>query len=204
MVARIETKVFEKPWDVARRLAELGLSREGLLHAIRVSRVERSNATAFHAANAAGTFSYHHGIAAIRQAFVGPEWSVDRSDGIESIRNDQLKIKLSFCNVDEATGREHPRPRSDKGAGAERACGPMLFDDLKSFVVRPVGEWSLFYLMVDEKGAAELTRPVISSRTFTGAIERIFLTDGSEEEAFKPEDLTDGIADGFDPQIVRK
>jgi len=201
---RVETQVFEKPWDVSRRLAELGLTREGLMHAVRVSRTERSNATEFHPANAAGTFSYHHGVAAIRQSFVGPEWVVDRSDGIEAIRNDRLKLKLSFCNVDEATGHDHPRPRSDKGAGAERACGPLLFDDLRSFAPRPVGEWSLFYLMVDQKGAAELTRPVIASRTFTGAIERIFLGRGDDEEVFKPDDLTDGIADDFDPQIVRK
>lgn len=204
MPDRIETKVFEKPWDVTRRLAELGLERDGLLHAVRVSRTERSNATEFHPANAAGTFSYHHGVAAIRQAFVGPEWALDRSDGIEAIRNDRLKIKLSFCNVDEATGLEHPKPRSDKGAGAERASGPMLFDSLKSYAVRPSGEWGLFYLMVDLKGAAELTRPVISSRTFTGAVERIFLSDGGEEEGFYSDDMTDGIADGFDPKIVRK
>ena len=106
--------------------------------------------------------------------------------------------------MDEATGRDHPKPRSQKDAGAERASGPTLFGDLKSFALRPVGQWSLFYLMVDQKSAAELTRPVISSRTFTGAIERIFLTDGGDEEAFKSDDLTDGIADEFDPHVVRK
>ena len=61
-----ETKVFDKPWEVTRRLAELGLKKEGLIHAVRVSGTERSNATEFHPANAAGTFSYHHGVAAIR------------------------------------------------------------------------------------------------------------------------------------------
>jgi hypothetical protein len=199
----VETKVIALPWDVSRRLGELKLTLEGLLRAMKIAQAERRNATEFHPANSAGTFSYHHGIAAIRREYVGPDWVLDRSDGIEAIRNDKLKVKLSFCNVDQAMGADCPKPRSDKGAGAERASGPFLFDDLKSFASRPSGEWALYYLMVDQKGAAELTRPVIARRTFTGAIERIFLTDGDDEE-FRPVDLTDGIADGFDPQIVRR
>ncbi len=204
MLEHVETKVIELPWDVSRRLTGLSLTLDGLLRVVSISQVERRNATEFHPANSAGTFSYHHGVAAIRREFIGPDWVLDRSDGIESIRNDRLKVKLTFCNVDQATGLDHPKPRSDKGAGAERASGPSLFDDLKSFAPEPTGEWALFYLMVDQKGAAELTRPVIARRTFTSAIERIFLTKGDDDETFKPVDLTDGIADGFDPQIVRK
>jgi hypothetical protein len=204
MAGHIETKRLDNPFEVDRRLAELGLSNEGLVRVVHVSRAERANATDLHAANAAGTFSYHHGIPAIRREFLGPNWVIDRSDGIESIRNDKLMIKVSFCNVDHACGQEHPKPRSEKGAGAERASGPMLFDNLKSFAPRPVGGFALYYLMVDQMGRAELTRPVIARRTFTGAVERIFLLpDGDDTTSILPLDADD-VADGFEPQIVRK
>jgi hypothetical protein len=217
MAGYTETILLKEPWDVDRRLAELGLTKEGLIRAVQVARAERNNATDLHPANAAGTFSYHHGVAAIRREYLGgvhdrrkePDWVLDRQDGIEAIRNDTLGIKVSFCNVDVACGTEHPKPRSEKGAGAERASGPTLFehagaDDLKPVVRVPVGGPALFYLMVDQQGRAELTRPVIARRTFVAAVERIFLIEDGEDEALVLPLETDGIADGFEPQIVRK
>lgn len=209
MAGYTETILLKEPWDVDRRLAELGLKKEGLIRAVQVARAERNNATDLHPANAPGTFAYHHTIAAIRREFIGMEWEIDRSDGIETIRNDALGIKVSFCNVDVACGKEHPKPRSEKGAGAERASGPTLFEyagaeDLKPMVRVPVGGSALFYLMVDQQGRAELTRPVIARRTFVAAVERIFLIEDGEDEAAVLPIETDGIADGFEPQIVRK
>lgn len=206
----IETLVFRDPWDVDRRLIELGLHKAGLLKAVAVSRTERNNVTPFHPANAAGTFSYHHGVAAIRSEFVGDAWMVDRSDGIEAIWNQASGLKVSFCNVDQACGVDHPRPRSDKGAGAERASGGSLFEHFglgpqPQFAPRPTGDGALYYLMVDQNGAAELTRPVIKNRTFTAAVERLFLLPGDEPgDVILPLDDGNDIADGFDPQIVRK
>jgi hypothetical protein len=144
-----------------------------------------------------------HGL---RDEFVGPRWVIDRSDGIEAIRNDALKIKVAFCNVDLACNDDHiPKPRSEKGAGAERASGTGLFPDLPHYAPRPAGEWKLYYLMVDQNGAAELTRPVVSGGTFTAAIERIYLSRGGEEEhpAVRTEEPTAPV-DNFDPQVVRK
>lgn len=204
MTEHIETRRLEDPTEVDLRLAELGLTREGLLRVVQVSRAERANATDLHPANAPGTFSYHHGVAGIRREYLGEEWSIDRSYGIEAIHNDKLMTKVSFCNVDHACGRDHPKPRSDKGAGAERASGPMLFDDLKTFAPCSVSGTALYYLMVDQVGRAELTRPVIAKRTFTGAIERIFLLpDGDDTTSILPLD-SDDVVDDFDPQIVRK
>lgn len=209
MAGYTETILLKEPWDVDRRLTELGLTKEGLIRAVQVARAERNNATALHPAKAPGTFAYHHTIAAIRREFIGVEWEIDRSDGIETIRNDALGVKVSFCNVDVACGKEHPKPRSEKGAGAERASCPTLFDyagaeGLRPMVRVPVGGSALFYLMVDQQGRAELTRPVIARRTFVAAVERIFLIEDGEDEATVMPIETDGIADGFEPQIVRK
>ncbi|CAN0653075.1 conserved protein of unknown function [Nitratireductor aquimarinus] len=209
MTAHIETSILQEPADINQRLAQLGLTREGLIRAVHVALTERNNATGLHPSNAAGTFSYHHGVAAIRREYLGGDWEIDRRDGIEAILNDTIGVKVSFCNVDEACGRDHPKPRSEKGAGAERASGPNLFDyagagDLTPYAPKPVDGKALFYLMVDQHGRAELTRPVVARRTFVAAVERIFLIDNVEEfDTVLPLDSND-IADDFEPQIVRK
>jgi hypothetical protein len=95
----IKTFILREPWDVDRRLSEITLSHSGLLEVRDVAVNESANATPFHAANAAGTFSYHGGTWALRDRFAGGDWVVDRSDGVETIRNEKLKIKVAFSNV---------------------------------------------------------------------------------------------------------
>ncbi len=202
-MAVIETVFRREAWDVDLRLSQLTLNRKGLLIARDVAMQERANATAFHCSNAPGTFSYHHGTWSIRDQFVDKIWAVCRLDGIEGIRNDALKIKIAFSNVDLACVDNHiPKPRSEKGAGAERAASGGLFDHLPHFAPKPTDDVALYYLMVDQNGAAELTRPVVSNGTFETPIERIYLSDGGDGGAALLAD--DDIADGFDPQVARK
>jgi hypothetical protein len=202
-MAAIETVVLREAWDVDLRLSQLKLNRKGLLIARDVAMQERANATAFHCSNAPGTFSYHHGTWSIRDQFVDKDWAVCRLDGIEGIRNESLKIKVAFSNVDLACDDNHiPKPRSEKGAGAERAASSSLFGHLPHYASEPTDDFALYYLMVDQDGAAELTRPVVNNGTFATAIERIYLSDGRDDGAAV---LGDGdIADDFDPQIARK
>lgn len=199
-----EIKVFREPWDADHRLNQLELTRRGLLEVRDIAMQERGNATDFHPANAPGTFGYHHGTWGLRDRFVSERWAVDRADGIEAIYNERLKIKVVFCNVDLACNDDHiPKPRSEKGAGAERASGTPLFGKLPQYAPRQVGDSKLYYLMVDPSGAAELTRPVVSGGTFIAAVERIYLSYGSDDEpAVAGED--NGPVDNFDPQVVRK
>lgn len=99
---RVETKIFNQPWDVDRRLQEMKLDRSLLLEVRDVARNASMNATPFHPANAAGTFGYQDGSWALRDRFVGDVWVVDRADGVEAIKCEDLKIKVAFCNVDAA------------------------------------------------------------------------------------------------------
>jgi hypothetical protein len=111
----VETRVVREQWDVDRRLSEMGLNRSKLLEVRDVALTSGANATAFHPINAPGTFSYHDGTFALRIRHVqaGGEWAVDRSNGIESIRNDKRKLKIVFANVDIACDDEQkPQPRS--------------------------------------------------------------------------------------------
>ncbi len=204
----IKTIVLREPWDVDRRLAELDLSKAKLLQVRDVARASAANATLFHPANASGTFSYQDGTFALRNLHVGTglRWLLDRTNGVEAIRNDVLKVRVIFGNVDVACDDTNtPKPRSAKGAGAERACQGNLFgNSLPEYAANPTDAFATYYLMVDENGAVELTRPVIRGRTFSSYVERIYLSYGGDnglEDLF----LDDSDrANDFDPQVVRK
>ena len=201
----IETQVWKEPWDVDRRLAELELRRDALLKVVNIALSAGADATPYHPANAEGTFRYQYGVWSLRDQFVGEKWSVHREESVEAIRNDKLKVKVAFSNVGIACDDEHkPKPLSPKGAGSERTCSGNLFGDLPRYAPRQDGEWATYYLMVDWKGAAELTCPVISGDTFSAYIERIYLSDGADAnpEEFSIDDSD--TAKDFDPLVIRK
>jgi hypothetical protein len=59
------------------------------------------------------------------------------------------------------------------------------------------------YLMVDQDGAAELTRPLVRGGTFVSPVERIYLSNGEEDgTALLESDIP--APDSFEPQVVRK
>jgi hypothetical protein len=204
----VEAIILREPWEVTPRLLELSLAKNKLLQVRDIAVHEAASATAFHAANAPGTFSYHHGIWALRDRFVSDDWVLDRTNGVETIRNNKLKVIVGFCNVDLACVDAHrPQPRTQKGSGSERVTSAVgLFDDvsLPHYAPRPKGEWQFFYLMVDKNGAAELTRPVVKGGKFIATIERIYLTYGSDDDGVGiQQDVPDTVIE-FDPQIARK
>ncbi len=203
----IETITLRDSWDIERRLSELQLGpRYRLLEVAKVALSAGRDATLFHPANAAGTFSYQHGTWALREEFVNDsDWRLDRPNGVEVIRDDELKVMVAFANVDVACDDDlKPKPRSRKGAGAERVCVGNLFGTLPEYAPRQPGGWATYYLMVDEKGAVEFTRPVISNGTFTAWIERLYLSIGGDLDR-EPILEDDGdMADDFDPKVIRK
>ena len=135
----VETVVLREPWDVDRRLSELGLgTRDRLLRVRAIAISASANATPFHPANAAGTLAYQHGTFALRDEFVGDAWRVDRPDGVETIRNAKTGVNVVFANVDVACDDNiKPKPRSRKGAGAERVCNGNLFESLPEYAPKP-------------------------------------------------------------------
>ncbi|MBR1089606.1 hypothetical protein JQ621_19260 [Bradyrhizobium manausense] len=201
----VRTIILREPWEIGPRLLELSLPKNKLLEARDIAVHEGSNATKFHAANAPGTFRYHHGIWALRHLFVSQDWVLDRANGVETIKNIKLGLIVGFCNVDLAcVDWRDPQPRTKKGSGVELVAAPLLFDSLPQYAPRQTGSWQFFYLMVDDKGAAELSRPVISRGKFGPMIERIYLSTGTDDDGTAiTKDVSDGIVE-FDPQIARK
>jgi hypothetical protein len=59
--------------------------------------------------------------------------------------------------------------------------------------------------MVDENGAAELSRPALKGGRFSGMVERIYLSYGHDDDgALISKDDDNGPVDNCDPQIARK
>lgn len=205
-MGKVVTRILREDWEVKLRLAELKLDKCKLLLVRSKAVAAAADATPFHAANAAGTFSYHYGTFGLRDEFVGDAWKLDRLEGVEAIRNDEIKVKIVFANVDIAHKYEHdPKPRSPKGAGSERMCNGNLFPDLPRHARTPANGWSIYYVMVDENGAVELSRAMVKNSKFVDYVERIFLSDGSDIDgnAKLPLDDKDSAID-FDPKVARK
>ncbi len=202
--------VAQKVWEEAEaeaRLQEIGLDREALIRVAAVAIGQANNVTRNFARNAWGTFAYHHGIAELRNQFVGPTWASDVSDGIESIVDEASKRKVTFQNVDQAMGKSDPKPRSPKGAGAERASeGNLpLFPEAPKFAPAETDTYELWALMVDEAGNLELSRPVIMGGTFSICRERIYLAEATDWVGPDPKGKDDDdIADDFEVSVVKK
>lgn len=198
----VESKTIKEPWDVDRRLSELGLKRQPLLNVVATAVSAGADATPFHPANAAGTLSYQHGTWALRSENLADGWEIDRSAGVEAIRKGIVRVV--YTNVDIACDDEQkPQPRSRKGSGSERVCNGSLFDHLPEYAPQADEKVETYFLMVDDTGAAELTRPIIKAGRFSAYVERIYLSEGGD--GLEIGDFgRDDAADGFNPQVVRK
>lgn len=205
-----QTRVLIDPNDVDARLAALPLDRAKLLTVRAMAISAAADVTGFHAANAAGTFAYHIGTFGLRLEFVGKVWRQSRPNGVEAIENEANKIRIVFANVDVACdiGRL-PKPRYERSRpGAQELSQHNLFDNLPTFARKtPTSDdgWLVYFLMVDDRGAAELTCAAINARgNYVDPVERIFLSDGSDLEREPDVGTLDRPATEFDPQVVRK
>ncbi len=203
----VETvKLFEIA-DVNARLGDMELALHTLLDVRDVAFAAAANATPFHAANAAGTFAYQDGTWALRDRHAGKNWRMDRTGGVESILNEAKGLRIIFANVDISCDDERdPKPRSPKGAGAERACQGNLFFglELPRYATVPDDKTATYYLMMDPRGAVELSRPVVKGRTFSSFIERIYLSHGHDiDRGIDALDDSDRVEE-FNPLVVRK
>ena len=112
MANLVKTRIFREPWDVDRRLSEMHLEKAKLLTVRSTAIGAAADATRFHPANAAGTFSYQYGTFSLRNEHVGDVWLLDRPNGVEAIRNESDRLKIVFANVDIACHDTHePKPR---------------------------------------------------------------------------------------------
>src|SRR5215207_3579998 len=79
----LTTRILREDWETSPRLVELQLEKSKLLTVRSTAVGGAADATPFHPANAAGTFSYQHGTFALRHehVFAGSPWTVDGRTG---------------------------------------------------------------------------------------------------------------------------
>ncbi len=203
-----QTRVLFEASDVDARLHELGLHKQKLASVCLIAMNASANTTAYHCKNAAGTYSYHEAIPALRRIFVGPDWEANNALNIEGIWNPSLRLRITFSNVISACNKSIlPKPRSEKGPAAEKLCRsaePSLFGELPQYYKDEHESEMTYYLMLDRDGYAELSRPLVQGGTFFSFRERIFLGQVNDSDILKnPLDVSDAV-DGFDPDVIRR
>lgn len=208
----VEETIIDNPEEVRLFLEKMNITIDGVLFVRDAARVHLLDTSPLMALNAPGTLAYHYGVLETRVQFMGDHWEISRSGGFEAIFNPEKKIKLGYQTVDVACAKAiGPKPRTEKGAGSERECEGNLFDYSGVFapklVQKPKGAISVFYIMVDERGAVEVSQPVIEDGKFVGFVVRAFVSDGSDlhEQEITPVGDLEAPIDDFDvPVISRK
>jgi len=206
----IESIIIDDPERCDGFLQARNLSRAGILSVRDVAYMQIVDCSPLMAANAPGTLAYHFGVLEMRVQFLGEHWEYSSERGIEAIFNPKLNTKVVFQNVDIACSRvNEPKPRTEKGSGAERECQGNLFAlygvDTPT-KLRPQAGVAVYFIMVDERGAVEFSRPVIENKKFAGFVERIFVSDGSdiEQEDLLPTGALEKPADDFDVPVRKR
>jgi len=205
----VETEIVDDPAAVAAALKDIGLSVAGVLAVRDIALARFRDVGPFMPANAAGTMAYHHGVEAMRMQFVGDHYRMDRTGGIESIISQDGKRKVVFQNVDVASSKTmEPSPRSEKGSGLEQACTLNLFEALGVKLPRQVrqdnGVSAVFFIMVDDRGAVEVSRPVLKDGGFAGLVQRILVSDGTDLEVEIKSKPLAAPAEDFNVSVKRK
>ncbi|NYD84175.1 hypothetical protein [Brucella intermedia] len=200
----LNPQTITEPGEVDAHLTKLELERDRLIAAGHHALAAAATASPLHPSNAAGMFSYMDGVKGLRAENLGGNWEVFQLEGVEGIKNDVLKVRVLYANVNQACGIDHPKARSRKGAGSERiACGD-LFEasgiELPVSVITFSGDYRTYYLMVDPRGAMELSLPIVRNGQFMKCVERVFLIEGGDLD--KPHHELDVPTNDSDLDVV--
>ena len=159
--------------------------------------------------NGAGQLAYQYGTRELRATFLKRGWEIDQSYGTNGVRHPDEKIIVLYQNVDVAcNSSDLPQARSRKGAGSERLSQGSAFDLIEDVVPSTYSDEGLdvkvWYVMVAQDGAVEVTHALIRGGEFSDFIERIFVHDGSDFDPLEEDSSSDDDAIDFDIKISRK
>ena len=204
------TVVLQDVIDVDRRLAELGFGTRDDIQRIRDVACARAaeGASPFFPLNGPGTLAFQYGTRELRAHLHGLGWKLDDSFGTSGMQHADEPRLAFYQNVDVACDLPHdPRPRTRKGAGAERLDQDVLFDPEgipTAFDSEAAGR-EVWYVMVAENGAVEVTNAVVRKGWFAEIRERLFVEDGDGFDVVDPAgDLPADDAVDFDVPVLRR
>ena len=207
---RAVTKIYIDDIDVDRRLSELGMDRQDILDIRNVAAsMHATGSSPYFPSNGAGQLAYQYGTHELRATFLKRNWEIDQSYGTNGVRHPDHKLIVLYQNVDVACSlTDLPQARSRKGAGSERLSQGNSFElmeeDVPSTHTEEGLEVAVWYVMVAQDGAVEVTHAVIKGNKFSEFIERIFVHDGSDFDGLEDRGSSDDDAVDFDITISRK
>lgn len=110
--------------DVARRLADFGMTRDQVLEVIRACVSGAGNVTENDPPGTQGWETYRFGVRRFREVLRREGWEKDNTDGLATIVNHQLHVRIAVANTDGNTGipDKLPQNRTKKGPTSERVA----------------------------------------------------------------------------------
>jgi hypothetical protein len=186
-------RVLTDPWDVNRRLAELGVTSEILIKAVEASHAARAACTENDAPNFPGIAAWNGAVRSLREDLVLEGWKRFNHTGQPLIVRPDNALALTCTSADENTGREgvfDPRTNSCKGPRTleKVELNGWLFADLAADAAAKVeamnkqrmNTWMLLlhYDKVLGQVRSELSRPVTADPdgVISGWSERVVLS----------------------------
>jgi len=111
-------RVLTEPWDVNKRLAEIGVTSEILIKAVEASQAARAACTENDAPNFPGIAAWNGAVRSIREDLVLEEWRRLNDTGQPLIVRPDNALAITCTSADENTGKEgefDPKTNSCKG-----------------------------------------------------------------------------------------
>lgn len=179
--------IVQESKDIRSRLETLGLNLEALKQAALEAVTAKHSTVPNHPRNAPGTYAYHEGVRAMRDALcVDGVWVQDCLNGVETVLNKENRTRLAYQNADYCCQDDNPpQPISKKGQAVKNAVNSnqgQLFDLDKLDVANK--EYSIWYLFVSESDGvvnAELSLPTnVEKGIFVDFFERIYVLENHE------------------------
>jgi hypothetical protein len=210
----MESSIYKHHYDADRRLRELGLSREGVLSAVKAAAAAVHRTTRDYPPIAGGLMAWMEAVARLRQEFRAHGWEADDTGNFSTIIDHAGRVKVAVANTDEGTGNSLSQPtnRSKRGELSRLAIeANQLSLPFTEWLAEPeeakLPGYSTWYLCVYVRGEvvrAELSLPTsCASGYFGGWSERIILVSGEEDwmSSITPE-RDDGP--DFEVKVARK
>ncbi len=197
--------------EIQTRLNAFGLTKSELQQIAIKAITAKNGATTDHPPHAGGYFAYAEGTRALRETTLcKPGWEKDNTEGIASVINKELNIKIIYQNVDLSCSAIPPKAISGKGNASKRIVdnGTMdCWEDLKNqFLVKE--QYEVWYLCVssnEDEIRCELSRPFsIEQKQFEGFIERVYIFTEDDFELITDEFDFDDNENDFNISITKK
>lgn len=165
-------QVYTKPWDVGRRLAELGLTVDILHDVARAAHLAKASCTSNDPPTFPGTMGWGRATRRLRELVLPEGWRKDDPANFSMTINDERRVYVVVATGDNLTGRPvggNPQTKTSKGLRTEDAVRTNrqleLFPDAipESIRMRPeTSAYEAWYLLVDctpERVYVELSCP---------------------------------------------